>query len=153
MKRQWRYEAALNARSVNDDIHTVLRLFDQNLADKIQSGFGIEVAFSTSALAAPAFAMAAVDRSVIGSFFVRESLMLNVELTVRQGTELAGMTTAELHGRANVAVLAHTDTASGQQQLHPAGAIQIQPGDTLVVSTVPEFLARLHEMNTSAEQG
>lgn len=51
-------EAALTARKANKDIHIVLRVLDHNLAEKIQSGFGIESSFSPSALAAPAFAMA-----------------------------------------------------------------------------------------------
>jgi Trk K+ transport system NAD-binding subunit len=141
-------EAALNARSVNEGIHTVLRIFDQNLADKVQSGLGIEVAFSTSAVAAPAFAMAAVDPSVVGSFFVGETLMLNMKLTVQPGTELATMTAEKLDQCNNIALLAHTCTATGQQQLYPSGAVPIKAGDVLVISTVPEFLANLHGMNT-----
>ena len=54
-------DAALTARAARDDIRVVLRMFDQELAEKVRDGFGIETAFSTSALAAPAFAMAAVD--------------------------------------------------------------------------------------------
>ena len=54
-------DAALTARAARDDIRVVLRMFDQELAKKVRDGFGIETAFSTSALAAPAFAMAAVD--------------------------------------------------------------------------------------------
>ena len=69
-------EVALDARAIRPDIRVVLRMFDHNLASKIRSGFGIKTTFSTSALAAPAFAMAAVEPAVVGSFYVGEDLML-----------------------------------------------------------------------------
>ena len=142
-------EAALNARAVSSDIRTVLRIFDQTLADKVRSGFGIEVAFSTSAIAAPAFAMAAVDPSVIGSFYVGDNLMLNVELLVRKGSKLAGMTTEELDQQGKIAVLAYTGAIDGEQHFHPTDSTPIRPGDTVVVCTASDHLQALHDMNIS----
>ena len=48
-------EIALDARRINPQIRVVLRMFDQNMADKIREGFNIQVAMSQSALSAPAF--------------------------------------------------------------------------------------------------
>ena len=73
-----------------------MRILDQKLANKVRDGFGIHAAFSTSTLAAPAVAMAALDPCVCGSFFVGDDLMLNVELTVKAGSDLDGMTTPKL---------------------------------------------------------
>lgn len=140
-------DAALSAREANPAIRVVLRMFDQNLAKKIKAGFGIETAFSASALAAPAFAMAAIDDSVIGSFFVGPDLMLNVELTVREGSELEGLATDALSRLGSVFVLAYTDGATGERHLHPDRPHPLRAGDKVVVSTVPEFLRRLHAMN------
>src|SRR4029077_4901893 len=109
-------EVALNAREARPDIRVVLRVFDHSLAAKIRSGFGIKTTFSTSALAAPAFAMAAVDPAVVGSFYVGEDLVLILQLTVGAGAELDGLTVDEIGKRGGVAVLCH-DPAAGERRL------------------------------------
>ena len=81
-------QAALQARELNPAIRVVLRLFDQDLAARFQSGFNISTAFSTSYLAAPAFAMSALDDSVVGSFYVGNKPMLTVRILVKEGTQL-----------------------------------------------------------------
>ncbi|MFN3432052.1 MAG: potassium channel family protein, partial [Candidatus Sericytochromatia bacterium] len=75
-------ETGLNARELNPDLRVILRLFDQALAKKIEKSFSFEAAFSTSALAAPVFAAAAVTRNVINSFVVGNTVLNTVELTV-----------------------------------------------------------------------
>ena len=70
-------EIALDAKEVRPDIRVVMRLFDQGLASKIQHTFDIDAAFSASALAAPAFAAAAVDPSVRDSFYVDDVLFVH----------------------------------------------------------------------------
>ena len=140
-------EAALSARSVNEEIRIVMRIFDHNLANKLRSGFGIETAFSTSALAAPAFAMAAVDPSIIGSFYVGEDLMLNLEITVRDGSRLNGMTTEELQNLGEVSILVYESVLEAKRVIHPSGSIKLNPGDKLFISTVPHFVSKIHELN------
>lgn len=46
-------DVALDARELNPTIKVVLRMFDPDLARRIEKGFGIHTALSTSALAAP----------------------------------------------------------------------------------------------------
>ncbi len=141
-------EAALNARAVNPDIRVVMRLFDQNLADKVKSGFGVQTAISTSAVAAPAFAMAAMDPSVIGSFYVGRELMLNIEITIAPKSPLEGLTIQELAKSGQASILAHESQAKGIRRLHPADPIDLEPGDKLVISTSPDYARRIHELNT-----
>lgn len=108
-------EAALNAKQAKKDIHIVLRVLDHHLAEKIQSGFGIESSFSPSALAAPAFAMAAIDPSVIGSFYVGDDLMLNMEIVVKQGSQLDGMTTVALEKLGAMSILSYECFATSKR--------------------------------------
>ncbi|MBU2547085.1 MAG: potassium channel family protein [Proteobacteria bacterium] len=144
-------EAALNARAVNPSIRVVLRMFDPNLAEKVRQGFGIQTALSTSALAAPAFALAAVDPSVIGSFYAGGELMLNLEITVGPGSALAGMTTLDLGRKGHVSVLIHESKATGRRELHPSDPVGIEAGDRLVLSTVPDFMETIHQLNRPRE--
>ncbi|VAX18939.1 Potassium voltage-gated channel subfamily KQT; possible potassium channel, VIC family [hydrothermal vent metagenome] len=143
-------EAALNARKAKKDIHIVLRVLDHNLAEKIQTGFGIESSFSPSALAAPAFAMAAIDPSVIGSFYVGDDLMLNMELVIKKGAPLDGMTTVDFENMGAMSILAYENAATGKRMLHISESIVLKAGDKLVLSTVPDMRHRIHEINKPA---
>jgi Trk K+ transport system NAD-binding subunit len=142
-------EAALNARTARPGIRIILRMFDQNLANKVRDGFGIETAFSTSALAAPAFAMASLHPSVRGSFFVGEDLMLNVELVVAVASKLADLNTGELMDQGRYAILAHECGKTARRSLNPSDPIDLSPGDLVVVATPREDLDHLHDLNRS----
>ena len=143
-------EAALGARAVNENIRIVLRMFDQNLADKVRAGFGIETAFSTSALAAPAFAMSAMDPAVIGSFYIGGSLMLNMEIVVQAGSVLDGLSIAELERKGEISVLAHESVDTGDCRLHPASATLLAAGDKVIASLAPSFVRGFRELSQSA---
>jgi Trk K+ transport system NAD-binding subunit len=131
-------EAALNARAVCPGIRVVVRIFDTNLARKLEGVFGFKSVFSTSALAAPGFAMAAIDPGVVGSFYVGDALMTNVELVVARGCRLEGMTTEELRDLGDLSVLSHVSGKTGERRLHPSDAVTLQEGDRIVVSTTQE---------------
>jgi Trk K+ transport system NAD-binding subunit len=139
-------EVALNAREARPDIRVVLRIFDHSLAAKIRSGFGIKTTFSTSALAAPAFAMAAVDPAVVGSFYVGENLMLVLNLVVAPGAELDGATVHDVAQRAGVGVLCH-ESPAGERQLHPPATVAVRAGDKITVSAAPEVCPRIRAMS------
>lgn len=85
-------EIALDAREMHPGLRVVLRLFDQSLAKKISQGFDIQTAFSSSALSAPAFATAAVDRSVKGSFYVGDRAYVYAKFPVPTSSTLDGKT-------------------------------------------------------------
>ena len=51
-------------------------VLQENMADKIRDGFDIHIAMSQSAISAPAFATAAIDRSIINSFVVDDLLVV-----------------------------------------------------------------------------
>jgi Trk K+ transport system NAD-binding subunit len=53
--------ACLHARRANPQIRTVARIFDESLAARVGSAFGIDVALSATGVAADAFAAAATD--------------------------------------------------------------------------------------------
>lgn len=140
-------EIALSARNIRPEIRVVLRMFDANLASKIRSGFGIKTTFSTSALAAPAFAMAAVDPSVVGSFYVGEELMLIVQIEITDGSALTGRTIGGLAEYGGMSALCFQPAKSGQRQMHPPADTKLAAGDTLTLSAVPEVCKRIGEAN------
>ena len=60
-------EAAISARTKNPQVPVILRLFDLDLARRVEQALGVR-AFSTSALASPAFVSAATDDDIIAVF-------------------------------------------------------------------------------------
>ena len=140
-------EAALNAKNAQPEIRVVLRVFDQNLAKKLEDGLGVQTAFSTSALAAPAFATAAVDPSVVGSFYVGDELVLNVEMEVRPGSELVGMDTERLREVGDLSVLSLEKAGTAQRLMHPSVPIELEAGDRLVIAACPDLCAKLRTLN------
>jgi Trk K+ transport system NAD-binding subunit len=85
---------------------------------------GIEVSLSTSMVAAPLFASAALDTHVVGTHRVGGHLLLVVELSV--GPKLAGRSAAALsreHGLTLVAVRSGADwrTELGPDEVIAAG--------------------------------
>jgi Trk K+ transport system NAD-binding subunit len=93
---------ALDARRINPGIRVVMRLFDDDLVAKVRDTFKVQ-AMSTSALAAPAFAAAAVDPSIHTSFELDGEIMVVGEVAV--GAHLAGRTAAELHDQLGATLL------------------------------------------------
>lgn len=61
-------EIALDAKQVRPNLPVVLRLFDQNLARRLEGSFDVRRALAMSSLAAPAFAAAALGERVVASF-------------------------------------------------------------------------------------
>lgn len=140
-------EAAMNAKNARNDIHIVMRVLDHGFAQKIRKTMGIESAFSPSALSAPAFAMAAIDPCVIGSFYVGEELMLNIEIIVNKKSRLDGMTSMQLEEEVELSILVHESKESGEKRLHVSDEIGLKAGDKLVLSTGSAMLGTIHDLN------
>ncbi len=128
-------EIALDAREVRPDIRIVMRLFDQGLASKIVHSFDIDAAFSASALAAPAFAAAAVDPSVRDSFYVGDVLFVHSVFEVPEGSPLTHQSVWDIWGKYDVNTLMFTNSA-GVGSWHPSPTLHI-PGDSTITVVGP----------------
>ena len=141
-------EIALAARELNPTIRVVLRIFDPNLARRVDAGFGFDTAFSTSALSAPAFAMAAIDPNVVASFEIEEEVMLNIQIEVKGRSALDGISVESLKARTPLSLLSHKSVASGTRTDHPNPATKLSSGDTIVACISRENRQELHRLNT-----
>lgn len=61
-------EVALDARRLNPTVRIVVRMFDQDLAARLQDALGLHRTFAMSRLSAPAFAQAALGEQIRGAF-------------------------------------------------------------------------------------
>lgn len=132
---------ALDARKANPNLRIVLRLFDDDLVERVKENFRAE-AHSTSALAAPAFALTALDPRILHSFHVGPHLM--VVSRFEAGAKLTGMSVGDLRDRFGGLTLG-LKKHGGQEQLHPRGQTQIASGDVLTVQCLYDEYRTLRE--------
>ncbi len=138
-------DIALDARELNPQVKVVMRMFDPDLARRVEKGFGIHTAYSVSALAAPTIAAASMKVNVKSSFYVGENLMHMSEITVHPGTTLAGWTVHRLEQELDLSVVSYSDR--GEIYLHPAGDLPLAPGCQVLVMSRLEGLHRLDQLN------
>ncbi len=143
-------DVVIKARQLNPDIRVVLRMFDADLAEKLGPIFGVQMALSASAIAAPAFATAAIREGVTHSFVLEGQVMNVSEMVVRAGGQLVGRTVQQLEEMADLSVVF---LQRGQQRdMHPAAEACLQGGDKVVVFATLEQLAKLERWNQRARR-
>ncbi len=138
-------DIALDAREMKPDIKVVLRMFDADLAEKIERGFGIHTAFSASGLAAPAFAAAATRAHIEYSFYVGDTLLHVSQITVTHDSPLAGLTMEEAERKFEMTIIMHN--TGEHMHLHPQYDELIHLNDTLVVFATLETLGKIGAVN------
>jgi len=108
--------AALNARAVRPDLRVVLRLFDHDLAQRVETAFSIHVSRSVSSLAAPAFAAALSDRRALATIPVGAKAVTVAELSVPTGLTVAELERAA-EGEARVIALGRRWSPTADQRV------------------------------------
>lgn len=138
-------EIALDARKVKPEIRVVMRMFDQELAAKIKDAFDIQLAFSTTELAAPLFATASSDRTIVNSFYVGDKLLVVARIRVRPGSALIDRTIGAIRDDLQTFVL---EIRRDQQATAiPSEAIKLRQDDEVTVQCDMPTLRRIHEQN------
>jgi hypothetical protein len=120
-------------------------MFDPDLARRVQKGFGIQTAFSTSAIAAPIFAAAAMRVNVKHSFYLGDTLLNLGELVIGAQSQLVGWSVQRLEQELGLSVIC---SQSGEcPDLHPRPGLQLCVGDRIIVIATLEALCRVHQLN------
>ena len=127
-------EIAMEVQEVAPHVNVVMRFFDQRLATKVKNAMQVDVSLSTSTVAAPIFASAAVDKRVIGAHRISGQLFLIVRIPVWE-EHLAR-------------TIGHFITATGYLiiALNEKPALTnsvLEPGDTLQILVPAERLREL----------
>lgn len=138
---------ALDARRINPRIRVVIRLFDDDLVHKVKDAFRAE-ALSTSALAAPAMALSALDPRILHSFRIESHLLVVSAFTAN--ATLAGMTLSDLRDRFGGLTLS-LRRAQAAEVLHPKGNTVVEAGDVLTVQLTYASYVALREHTGEAD--
>lgn len=124
---------AANVRQLRPDIHIVLRMFDQEFAERVNSTFEIGAAFSSTTLSAPSFAAAALDpgKKLLGCLHVDDQILMTISVVVAEESDLAGTPLGDLRRRFPVsAVLLQSE---GRRIASPTDDVVLSAGDRLTV--------------------
>lgn len=137
-------EIALDARKISPEIRVVVRMFDQNVADKMGDGFNIHIAMSQSAISAPTFAVSAIESSIVNSVIVDDRLIVMQRWLVRDSGPLAGRAIRDLIEDEHISVVEHVPVR-GDRTLFPSVDTVLERGDQVVVQGTLEVLTALQE--------
>ncbi len=138
-------DIALDARELNPHAKIVMRMFDPDLARRVEKGLGIHTAFSTSALAAPSFAAAAMRFKVRHSFYVGDQLLNLSEVVIGPASRLIGWRIGQLEQELDLSVVMYRG-ATGDD-MHPSDQCCLNQGDTVLVIASLDALRHLNELN------
>ena len=136
-------DIALDARDLNPEIKIVMRMFDPDLARRIEKGFGIHAAFSTSALAAPIFAAAATRLGVKYAFYVGETLLSLSEVAIEPASRLIGRTIGQLEEEFDLTIVRYQK--GDLSDLRPRNDYVPGAGDKILVLASLDTLRRVSE--------
>jgi voltage-gated potassium channel len=138
-------DIALTARQSRPDVRIVLRIFNDALAEKLQSAFNIKSAFSTSALAAPTFAAAAVNRNVTNALYVGGKFLTTQEIIVAGGGALDGRLVGTVEQTYDISVLYRRNERG--EDLRPRGDYRLANGDIIVIIGTLATLEQIGDLN------
>jgi Trk K+ transport system NAD-binding subunit len=126
-------ETALNARALREDLRIVLRLTDDDLAERLGKTIGNTVSRSVPYLAAPAFAAAMLEHQVLRTIAVGRHVLLIADVRVADQAGLAGSFIRDAEHDGSARVLALQVSGSGALDWSPHRGYLLAPGDRLVV--------------------
>jgi Trk K+ transport system NAD-binding subunit len=126
-------ETALNARALAKEPRIVVRLYDDDLAARIQAVSENTVPRSTSYLAAPEFAAALLDHHVLRTIAVGRHVLLLAEVAADGDTVLAGERIGAVHRPKLLRVIAVRPAGGDTVDWSPAPEYVVRAGDRLVV--------------------
>lgn len=135
-------ECALDARRLAPGIRVVMRMFDQNMADKVREGFNISFAMSPAAISAPAFATCAIEPATVSSFLVEDQLIVMQRWLVTRRDPLCGRTVGELNRQFSINVM-NRRPVGAEAILFPEPDVRLESGDRLVIQGPYEAMEAL----------
>ena len=134
-------ETALTARSLRDDLRIVLRLADDDLAERLEKTTGNMISRSVPYLAAPAFATAMLEHQVLRTINARHVLLI-AEIRVADQAGLG----RQLHRRHRAGraarVLALQASGAAALDWSPYRGYLLAAGDRLIVLATRRGLGR-----------
>jgi Trk K+ transport system NAD-binding subunit len=143
-------ETALQAHALRQELRIVLRLFDDDLARRVQQTVGTIVSRSVSYLAAPAFAVAMLESSVLCTIAVGRHVLLIADVRVADGADLVGKRLVEMEDDGLARILALQARGTLKPDWQPQRDYELATGDRVIVVATRAGLSRFLSGNRSS---
>jgi Trk K+ transport system NAD-binding subunit len=134
-------ETALTARALREDVRIVLRLTDDDLAERLGKTIANTVSRSVPYLAAPAFAAAMLEHQVLRTIAVGRHVLLIADVRVADQAGLAGSFISDTEQDGQARVLALQVSGSSGLDWSPHRGYLLAPGDRLIVLATRQGLS------------
>lgn len=125
-------EVALDARRLNPKIRVIMRLFEQDIARKITGALTIDMAFSSSALAAPMVAAMSLGTKIMSNLVIAGVPYVVAEVPLREKCAIDGKRVDQVEIAYTCRVLAILKP-DGSKLSPPSPAETVACGHTLIV--------------------
>jgi Trk K+ transport system NAD-binding subunit len=149
-------QISLAARKARSDVHVVMRVFSDALAEELNHVYEIHTTYSTSNIASPTLAAAAVLAGKQGGwvdrgFTVSGTIFSTDEFTALPKGILTGASVGDI--RASRGLLVLSLTSGGRTQILPPLDQRVQAGDTGVFVAQLETIDRIRvQLDVTARQ-
>jgi Trk K+ transport system NAD-binding subunit len=143
-------ETALQAHALRHDLRIVLRLFDDDLARRVQQTIGNIVSRSVSYMAASAFAVAMLEHSVLCTIAVGRHVLLIADVRVADGAGLVGKRLVDMEDDGLARILALQARGTHRPDWHPQRDYELATGDRVIVVATRAGLSRFLSGNRSS---
>jgi len=137
-------ETALHARALREDLRIVVRLFDDDLAERVEKTLGGNiVSRSVSYLAAPSFAVAMLEHQVLRTIPVGRHVLLIADVPVEADSELEGTALGQVHEAGQARVIALRRRGMEEMDWKPHQGYLLAAQDRMIVLATRAGLGRL----------
>jgi len=134
-------ETALTARALREDLRIVLRVADDDLAERLEKTTGNIISRSVPYLAAPAFATAMLEHQVLRTIAVGRHVLLIADIRIADQAGLAGSFISDTEQDGQVRVLA-LGAGGGPLDWSPHRGYLLSAGDRLIILATRRGLSR-----------
>jgi Trk K+ transport system NAD-binding subunit len=135
-------ETALTARALREDLRIVLRVADDDLAERLEKTSGNIISRSVPYLAAPAFAAAMLEHQVLRTIAVGRHVLLIADIRIGDQAGLAGSFISDTEQDGQVRVLALGVGGRTTLDWSPHRGYLLSAGDRLIILATRRGLSR-----------
>lgn len=144
-------ETALHARSLREDLRIVVRLYDDDLAERVEKTLGGPiVSRSVAYLAAPSFAVAMLEHQVLRTIPVGRHVLLIADVPVAAGSALEGAPLERVHEAGQARVIALRRRGADQMDWKPHQGYLLSPQDRMIILATRAGLGRVLARSTQS---
>ncbi len=137
-------ETVLHARSLREDLRMVVRLFDDDLAERVEKNVGGNIiSRSVSYLAAPSFAVAMLEHQVLRTIPVGRHVLLIADVPVDAGSQLDGTPLQQVHEAGQARVIALHRRGVEEMDWKPHQGYLLAAQDRMIVLATRAGLGRV----------